>query len=1052
MTGKKLSIAVLAVTMATVFCFPALSRAETDLQDVSGDAAKVEAHAVPANMTAEAKKADVSASYQKHDLVELFHEKKFTCSNPDITMSVNKLGGGLLITGKTEDLNNALFELAEDFDFDGANVSKICLDGLSKVKTKATAQLFMDKEEEPAVEIPLRMQKSIKSWAWDGNTTVDAAAKNLTGKHRVSFKFNSNSTAKNTSILLRSIEFMENDMLPTVYLNIDESIQTIANMNNDDDHNTECYGNMTLQIPAGFKGEYSDTVYDSLTSETFDMEYIRGRGNSTWGGDKKPYKIKLDKKADLLGMGANKHWVLLANRYDNSLLRNKITYWMGEKMGMEFTPQCEFVDVVMNGEYLGCYYLCEQIRVGDSRVEIDDLEDDGKKAKEKQDGIYATAEPQISGGYLLGLAPYWDDMEAYPEQMIKTSRGQTFEIESPEFENHSEEAKEAQYQYISSYIQKAEDAIYENLNTRGKDKTWEQYMDKDSLIKYFWFQEVSRNGDGYISTSSHMYKKRDGKLFMGPLWDFDYVAWGDLDYEEPPVNDGFMSTNSFWLPGLLADVDFLEEVKAAYAPFSAVMKEAQAQLDVYAEKIRKADFYEREKWGTFGEGRMEDEEEPHYATFDDEVRLLKNWMKTRDEWITENLDQLEAAVCTVTFRDGKKVVKSFCVPAESGFTDIPQPAKKKGKVFAGWFDQYGERLNPNQGVCGDMEFTAAWVNEADAIPVKRIYFQTGTMAMDVYTEGMMEEAGAYLPYTVVPFDATQQDLTWSCSDPSVLEINAVTGCMTPKKLGTAIVTAKAVNGKKASCKIVVRDGKTGYDSFVSLEDAYLETHEGGYGRVKIHVEGDPVSLMFGEFECSDPDVLDLRPTGVFQALRAGTATISFRDWMTEDVYTCTVNVKAREKKGNSVEQDGLEYVITKKWTKQAKAGYVKVNGFTDAQVKNLKIPASIKINGHTYKVVEVADHAFAGKNKIKSVTFGKNILLIGDKAFFQCKKLKHVNFTGKKIKKIGGKAFGKIVQDAVVTVPAAGEKYYRACLVKSAGITKTMKVRVRNVSYSKIKK
>ena len=56
-------------------------------------------------------------------------------------------------------------------------------------------------------------------------------------------------------------------------------------------------------------------------------------------------------------MGSDKHWILLANYYDISMLRNKFTYWLGNVLGLEYTPKCEFVNVVMNGKYLGSYYL-----------------------------------------------------------------------------------------------------------------------------------------------------------------------------------------------------------------------------------------------------------------------------------------------------------------------------------------------------------------------------------------------------------------------------------------------------------------------------------------------------------------------------------------------------------------------------------------------------------------------------------------------------------------------------------------------------------------------
>ena len=134
-------------------------------------------------------------------------------------------------------------------------------------------------------------------------------------------------------------------------------------------------------------------------------------------------------------MGKNKHWVLLADYYDPSHIRNKITYWMGKKLGMAYTPECVYVDVVMNGQYYGSYLLSEQVRVGNSRVDIDDLEaDDESKA--------ATDEPTITGGYLLSMSPYKDE----DGKIIHTKQGTDYLIERPSFEVYE---NEAQYNYIS---------------------------------------------------------------------------------------------------------------------------------------------------------------------------------------------------------------------------------------------------------------------------------------------------------------------------------------------------------------------------------------------------------------------------------------------------------------------------------------------------------------------------------------------------------------------------------------------------------------------------
>ena len=155
------------------------------------------------------------------------------------------------------------------------------------------------------------------------------------------------------------------------------------------DHSIECAGTVKLDVPEGYTGDYSSTALND-TAE-LKLSYIIGRGHSTWGADKKPYKFKLDKGADLLGMGKNKHWVLLANFGDDSLLKNRITSYIGQELGLAYTPQMLPFDVVMNGDYLGKYYLSEQFRIGDSRVAIDELRQSDSE------------EPEITGGYLLAL-------------------------------------------------------------------------------------------------------------------------------------------------------------------------------------------------------------------------------------------------------------------------------------------------------------------------------------------------------------------------------------------------------------------------------------------------------------------------------------------------------------------------------------------------------------------------------------------------------------------------------------------------------------------------
>ena len=170
-----------------------------------------------------------------------------------------------------------------------------------------------------------------------------------------------------TGISYAADEVRPDNGIPVVYITIDESQGTIAAMNEDEEHNTRCQGTISIDVPSGF--HYTDmAVIDCSSLAERPME-IKGRGNTTWGESKKPYKVKLAKKADVLGLGTNKHWVLVANYFDRTLVRDRITAWLGDEIGLEFTPRGVPVDLVMKNtdgtynKYLGSYYLSEQVRV-----------------------------------------------------------------------------------------------------------------------------------------------------------------------------------------------------------------------------------------------------------------------------------------------------------------------------------------------------------------------------------------------------------------------------------------------------------------------------------------------------------------------------------------------------------------------------------------------------------------------------------------------------------------------------------------------------------------
>lgn len=158
--------------------------------------------------------------------------------------------------------------------------------------------------------------------------------------------------------------------------------QGMQYINGSSDHSTKAPGSIVL-LDEHLNLEYQGGV-----------EAIKGRGNSSWKKDKKPYQIKLAKKADLLKPGNGeqkaKKWILLANGFDSTMMRNHISFSLAQKMGFESTPEGRFVDLYYDGDYRGLYYLCEKVEIGNGRVEITDLDAKGN-------------ESILSGGYLLEI-------------------------------------------------------------------------------------------------------------------------------------------------------------------------------------------------------------------------------------------------------------------------------------------------------------------------------------------------------------------------------------------------------------------------------------------------------------------------------------------------------------------------------------------------------------------------------------------------------------------------------------------------------------------------
>lgn len=415
-------------------------------------------------------------------------------------------------------------------------------------------------------------------------------------------------------VMLRDIpgEFgQETDkLIPSVFLTTNDP----SAINRDE------YVPCTLQIDAGMTGgEYSST--EVLAGE------IRGRGHSTWEWPKKPYKIKLDDKASLLGMTEAKRWVLLADYADESLLRNTAAFEMARSMGsFAFVPHAIPVDVYLNGIYQGVYTLGEQLEVKSSRLAIDNNL------------------ANVETGYLLeiGGADPNVDKEGWNYFDLPSGCGINVLIKSPDTEidpNAEYNWTQEHFDFIYNYVCKADEAI-----TTLTD--YEKYIDVDSFIDWFLVHEMTYNLDSCFRRSCYITKPKLGKLKMGPVWDFD-LAFGNMYMDNPLYNDwatvGSSDRSSYigltWFNYLMTDENFRSKARARWDEINETMCEsALAIIDDLNPKLAPSAELNFEIWDTLGcANGFQPKAMEQYSTYLDQVLYVRKFIKNRQKWIDENL-------------------------------------------------------------------------------------------------------------------------------------------------------------------------------------------------------------------------------------------------------------------------------------------------------------------------------------------------------------------------------------------------------------------------------
>lgn len=304
--------------------------------------------------------------------------------------------------------------------------------------------------------------------------------------------------------------------------------------------------------PITSKETYVNCTYRIVNDQGYGSELfnqpgrIRGRGNSTWTMAKKPWKMKLTNKVEVLGMPASKDWALLANYIDPSKIRNTLANEISNRTGLPWAPRSRNVEVYLNGNYQGIYQLSESVEVDVNRVSIDEI-----KASH-------TSGRNLTGGYVLEVDTRFEE---------NGEIGWRTRLNVPIIFDIPDGDVSQQYDYAKSFTQSCEDALFADDFTAG---AWRDLLDAESWADWYLLNEVVANNDSGFGASVKLTKPRDpvsgppSKLHCGPAWDFD-ASCGITFFIPHPSYGWWTRVGATWIARMLEDPWFQTLVKQRWA-------------------------------------------------------------------------------------------------------------------------------------------------------------------------------------------------------------------------------------------------------------------------------------------------------------------------------------------------------------------------------------------------------------------------------------------------------------------------------------------------------
>lgn len=503
-----------------------------------------------------------------------------------------------------------------------------------------------------------------------------------------------------------SVVWLYSEHIPAVFIETESGTSDQINS----DKNIKEAGTIKVLEPDGsFSLEHS-------------LEYIKGRGNTSYTEfDKKPYQIKLTQDAPFLDMEPGKKWVFVSNSADSSLIRNALSRSLAGHLNLPQSEEGTFVDLYVNKEYVGNYYVVEKIEIQENRLLLSDLQKATEHENETEDlSTYETAwtdttkakqipnDPEdITGGYLIERDfdnRFLKEVEINESYFI-TEAKECFIVRDPEY------TSEAQIAYIDSYVQSVENAI---LSAEGIDgttgKSYQDLIDVDSFVRKYLLEEVTANYDGGVA-SSYFYKDSDtidGRLYAGPVWDYD-VSWGNS-----PAYLGQISTSperlsrlashsdsSVWFQNLYHKPEVYEKIVSCYA------QEISPYLTLLADEILPMLDEITAASAAMDQVRWEDQYARNGYSGDrsEQITFITDYIKARKDFL-DRAWIAQIPVHTVTLLIEGAVYDTLYVLDNDTLPEFPQVPAEHANVVAWTSAEDGSLPDHTMPVTKDMTFQA----------------------------------------------------------------------------------------------------------------------------------------------------------------------------------------------------------------------------------------------------------------------------------------------------------------------------------------------------------